>query len=195
MKKITIIWTALLVFLLAGMLVGCSSSEEYEAVPDEPEVPGIIAPETLPAELPPDVATGVTASNVRMYYVEDGVFHHAEESPLTVVDLAQVATYHAFVEDEEILQRIAFFADAPVTEFRFLALDMDEDGQGFAVEDVLYQLDVLNVGEPFVVTWWTLSTVRVHRGISFVDAAGETHYFGIHASGYDGGLIFIPFDA
>ena len=160
---------------------------EPTAGPDEPYEPE----ETPPI---PDADAAETTARVRVYYVLDAYFNRPEVSPHEFVDLSELEHYHEFVESEEIPQRIVFKSDAPVETFRFLELEMTEDGTGFVVEDILYQLDVLTPETPFVVTWWPLSTVRIHRGISFEDETGVTRYFAFHTSGYDGALFFIEFE-
>jgi len=129
-----------------------------------------------------------------VYYVADENFNQPSLSPHEPIDLGDADFYHEFIESEEIPQRIVFKTDTPVEDFRFLALKMTEDGSDFIVESTLYQLDELTPKEPFVVSWWVLSTAQIHRGISFVDEDGVTRYFAFHASGEDGALFFIEFE-
>jgi len=140
-----------------------------------------------------DLAESVTSADVKVFYVADDAFNQIGESPHELVDLSNLESYREFIESEEITQRVIFTTDTLIKDFKYLAIDMAEGDTGFIVEDVICELEELLPEEPFVVTWWTLSTVRIHRGISFVDADGTTKYFAFHASGNDGSLFFIEF--
>ena len=211
MKKIVLL---LLTLTLVFALVACGEANAPEPTPaPTPETP-VVLPEVLPEEIEeptpepeetplpeetslpsvPSTSEGVTTANVRVYYVVDENFNQPGSSPHTLIDLGDLDSYHEFIEFEEVLQRIIFQTDLSVENFRFLELEMSEDGLDFTVESTLYQLDVLTPEEPFVVSWWTLSTTRVHRGISFMDEDGVTRYFAFHASGEDGSLFFIEFE-
>ena len=205
MKKI--LSTLLALLLLVSVLGACTETPEpehteplvqAETPAPEPTPEPIETPEPEPEETPEPAELPVPVemmfTNVRVYYVADAYFNQPGLTPHELVDLAELGNYHEFEEPEEIPQRIIFKTDAPVENFRYLALGTAEDGAGFIVEEILYQLDEFTPEVPFVASWWTLSTAMVHRGISFVDDEGITRYFAFHASGYDGALFFIAFE-
>lgn len=201
--KIKKILAISLATLLSITLMACTQGNTPEDS-TEPEIPTYL-PQTTNADearrIQNEIQDGmlpssVTSANVRLYYVEDDNFIRPELVDFPIVNLDNVANYHEFIESDEIPQRIIFKTDTPVRNFRYLALEQDWEGSGgeFIVEYVVYEMDALTPDTPFVVSWWALSTVRVHRGISFVDENDVVRYFAFHQSGYDGSLFFIEFE-
>lgn len=89
--------------------------------------------------------------------------------------------------------RIAFIAENPINNFRFLSLALNENWVSSTFDErryfstVEYEIDILNPNEPFVVTGVTMGSSGMSgEGFSFVDSKGITRYFEFHTSGYEG---------
>ena len=86
-------------------------------------------------------------------------------------------------EDRETDQRIAFMANIPVANFRYIEINGAE--VLYIVEEDLFVIDELGAYTPFVVNWMALGSMA-NRGIAFDDENGITRYFVFHydARGY-----------
>jgi len=214
MKKLLSI---VVVVLLAVVLAGCSEQADIPTVLEETPQLEEVAPEpteeqvddtTTPEEtayavdavqepleeqaaplpineeaLGPRDNWGVTSARVRVYVYD-------------WFDLSQIEHYHEFVYSESDI-RVIFVTEATVRDFRVLSIVWNDDyfnegaGEGerrYSVSDVLYHLDELTPGVPFVMEGGISGggSALATDGFSFIDEDGVVRYFAFHASGYEG---------
>ena len=192
---------ALCVLLAAMAFTGCAVTgiEEVPYHPPEPppEPPAASPPalEEIPEPPPTNPVVGVTAANVQVHYVDDGLFSHFEEWNIPMVALDQLGSYHEFVEFDEVDHpRIVVTTGETVQHFHFVELQWEFEGdESFVWATILYSLDELRPAQPFVVTWMEWGTFP-HRGISFEDEDGMIWIFAIQSSGYDGTLFLVDLE-
>jgi len=110
--------------------------------------------------------------------------------------LDKYSSFEEFVEFKEVAHshKIVLVPKIELKNFKYIELDDEEDKpwERRRIKSVLYSLDKLLPGKPFVVTWWE-PTDFPDKGISFVDGNNVTRYFDIHDSNKDGGLYISEF--
>ena len=105
---------------------------------------------------------------------------------------------HLFFSDgagSEVASKIVFSFDTPVTNFRFLSLEGEINPAGeFVCSNLeeLYFKDLITENDLMVVET-VLEGLVPTRGISFVDAGGNTRYYYLALSGEDNVPLLIPF--
>jgi len=152
--------------------------------------------------------SGLTSANIRFFLVD------SEELPDGItdywrLDLSQIDHYHEFYNYEfsEFWQahpdlarwevpRIVFTTEDVVRDFRFLEIVPNHDGywvaeeyiyegaRAYIVQRVLYYIDELVPGTPFIVTGANMGALFALNGFSFVDYEGVTRYFAFSFSYY-----------
>ncbi|MCL2828376.1 MAG: hypothetical protein FWD99_06515 [Oscillospiraceae bacterium] len=214
-KLLTGMVAVLLLFALVGVaLAGCGMGRDNDPMPGEaatlapPDVPEAEVPVAEEGSMETDSMgtdkcenpiestenEGITSANVRLYFADD---ERTQQWIPTyeLFDLSQVEHYHEFIYCEDDM-RIIFTTEATVHHFRFLSIvwndnffseDADESERLYSVRSILYSLDELSPGIPFVVTGANMgSSAIATNGFSFVDKNGTTRYFAFHMSGYEG---------
>lgn len=110
--------------------------------------------------------------------------------------LASLTDYDQFDDYPSDYQvRLAFTADGPVNDFRFLALTLRDAGADGAMHydtEELYATDALAEGRP-VVIGMTFAGDVPDRGVAYTDEAGVTRCFALALSGADGSPLLIEF--
>lgn len=174
--------TVLLLYSLVLLLVsGCADSPVQSSEAPESPSPTIAATEK-PSESPVSVSPVAEEFSVNVDYA-------------TAALLDKYDSFNEFIEfEEEGYQKIIFTVNIAVKNFSFIELGYTEgeDGLGIVESAVLYALDELSPGKPFVVTWMEWGSIP-HRGISFTDEAGEARSFYVSMSGKDGSLLLVEF--
>ena len=105
---------------------------------------------------------------------------------------------HVFYSDaagNEYASKVVLSFDTTITNFRFLQLEGNFDQAGeFLCTDmqVLYSRDEITENDLMVVET-VLEGLVPSRGISFVDAGGNTRYYYLTVSGEDNVPLLIPF--
>ncbi|MDR2946302.1 MAG: ankyrin repeat domain-containing protein [Candidatus Adiutrix sp.] len=89
--------------------------------------------------------------------------------------------------------RIIFRANVAAKDFKFIAVEYDQEAGGIKPSEVLYSLDELLPEKPLVVTWMERGSFP-HRGISFLDENNATRYFHLSVSGEDGSVLLVEFE-
>ena len=144
----------------------------------------------------PSENPGLTSAGVRFHFTHQ--FVPGVRIPESwIFDLGKVEYYHEFVNYDHIefwgeyiegrhLIRIVFTTEYAVRDFRFLEIIMndrffgknaDESARAYFVTGVLYYLDELAPGMPFIITGANMGSVFALNGFSFVDEYGVTRYF------------------
>ena len=87
------------------------------------------------------------------------------------------------------------WTEQTITDFKELSLtfeSIDDDGNiQFAVEET-YNHGTLTPETPLVTRMELIGTIP-NNGISYVDGSGNTRYFAVEVSGYDGSLLLTEF--
>lgn len=95
--------------------------------------------------------------------------------------------WHTYVmEDSADTVWVAFRAYEPLTEVRFVALEVTEEG--FAISETLHALPEMTAEQPLltgVVFYGDMTTYGLH----FTDSAGDKRFFAAYISGRNGMLI------
>ena len=142
-------------------------------------VPAVFGPQATPA---PDTGAAQGAA-VQAAFADEAL-------------LANLTDYDQFADYPSDYQtQLVFTADAPVSDFRFLALtlrDVGADGTMYYDTEDLYTTDALTEGKPVVIRMTFAGDVP-DRGIAYTDADGITRYFAITTSGEDGSLLLMEF--
>ena len=101
----------------------------------------------------------------------------------------------AEVSDNEPTTEVLFTAAGEVKDFRILSLflkDVDQEGNPeFLIKDE-YRQETLPMGWPVIAVLSFYGDIP-NCGICYTDANGETHYYALSMSGYDGSLALSEF--
>ncbi len=106
--------------------------------------------------------------------------------------LADKDAYVRYDDPDDSGAPLAFKTDTKVTNFRYFSIfptDTWADDGALAVDKVLYTLDEFTPDMTFVADVVSADVFPI-RGISFVDANGNTQYYSLHFSAYDGSIVF-----
>ncbi len=104
--------------------------------------------------------------------------------------------YEEFTADTSEPQvKVLFSTDGVATDFKLLALtldEVDEDGKMSFVSEEIYALDALTAERPLAASLAFTGAVP-NNGFSYVDASGEKRSVALTESGQDGSLLLIEF--
>ena len=118
---------------------------------------------------------------------------HAQWAEDVFTDLSD---YERFIHGmDEALPLIYFSAEHPVENFRELSLtfeSVDDDGNVRFTAEETYNHGTITPETPLLVRMELIGTIP-NNGISYVDCSGNTRYFALNASGFDGSLLLTEF--
>lgn len=108
-------------------------------------------------------------------------------------DLSDNERYALGMDEPQPL--IYFSTENTVEDFKVLSLtfeSIDDDGNvKFTVEEI-YNCGTMTPEEPQLIRMELMGTIP-NNGISYVDTNGQTRYFAVEVSGYDGSLMLTEF--
>lgn len=109
---------------------------------------------------------------------------------------ADLSDYERFIHGmDEALPLIYFSAEHPVENFRELSLtfeSVDDDGTVRFTAEETYNHGTITPETPLLVRMELIGTIP-NNGISYVDCNGDTRYFALNVSGFDGSLLLTEF--
>lgn len=195
----------LLAVMIGLMLAGCTADRPEETTkedkkpqtdtsdtppqdtkdPDEP----IIKPEEPKPEEPKPEDTD--KPDEKQAEVENCIHAQWAEEVLT-----NLSDYEQFILGmDEDLPLVYFSTEQTVKDFKLLSLTLesiDDDGNiNFTAEET-YKLETMTPEQPLLARMELMGAIP-NNGISYVDANGNTRYFTVEVSGYDGSLLMTEF--
>lgn len=144
-------------------------------------------------EIPPAPAPSGTAPAAQPAEPESGSCVRAQWAQEVLTGLSDYERFRLGLDEEQPL--IWFSAERAVTDFQVLTLaleSIDEDGNARFVIEEVYTHGALTPEVPLLVRMELMGTIP-NNGISYVDADGQTRYFTLGVSGYDGSLLLTAF--
>ena len=176
-KLILLTLTAAVLLLAAG----CKAAPEPLVTP----APDPAAPVTDPGE-PVSDEPAAEPANISVEIA----------SPELLGEYTTYEEFSEFEESEEEPQKIIFTTDAAVRDFKFITVEFEEADESivFNAGEELFAATQFSPESPVVIAWTEVGLIP-YRGISYVDAEGNTRYFTITQSGKDGSILineFVP---
>lgn len=118
---------------------------------------------------------------------------HVQWAEDVLTDLSDYERFRLGLDEEQPL--LYFWTDETVKEFKELSLALesaDDDGSiRFTVEET-YNHGTMTPETPLLTRMEFIGTIP-NNGISYVDSSGNTRYFALEVSGYDGSLLLSEF--
>ena len=180
---------ALAMAILTLALSGCAVSKPEETA-IESTLQQAAPPQNITA--PPSTKPEETAAASEPVQQPEKCVH-AQWAEDAFPDLSDYERLRLGLDEEQPL--IYFSTDQTVTDFKELSLtfeSVDDDGNvRFAVEET-YDHGTMTPEVPLLVRMELMGTIP-NNGISYIDSNGNTRYFSLNVSGYDGSLLLEEF--
>lgn len=187
-RRFTILALAMAILTLA--LSGCAVSK-----PDKKAIESTLQQTAPPQNItaPPSTKPEETAAASEPVQQPPENCVHAQWAEDAFPDLSDYERLRLGLDEEQPL--IYFSTEQTVTDFKELSLtfeSVDDDGNvRFSVEKT-YDHGTMTPEVPLLVRMELMGTIP-NNGISYVDSNGNTRYFSLNVSGYDGSLLLEEF--